>query len=176
MRILLLAWLTLATQFIMAQSPELTEARELYQKASSGKTAAKSLNSKLSVRNYSDQPVMKGYQGASFAIMAEYGFNPFEKLKLFKTGTAILEEAIHAENENWELRYIRFTVQDGSPSFLGYRHKLREDKSYLMKALPDALEKPDEAFIARKAVEYLLASGEVTDTEKDELRRLPVFN
>lgn len=73
------------------------------------------------------------YLGAYQTIWANHVFNPLSKLATFKKGKNNIELAISKEPENVEIRYIRFSVQKNSPSFLGYNSHLKEDKDFLVK-------------------------------------------
>lgn len=77
----------------------------------------------------------KGYKGALLMMKAAYAWMPTDKLNYFNQGKALLEEAIRKEPSNVELRYIRFSVQESVPSFLGYDHR-KEDRTFLENQLP----------------------------------------
>jgi len=76
-----------------------------------------------------------GYKGALFMMKASYAWMPTEKLHYFNQGKDVLEQAIKKEPENAELRFIRYSLQQSIPTFLGYDHK-RTDREFLQKELP----------------------------------------
>lgn len=83
-----------------------------------------------------NEPVIKGYNGAATIIMAKHYLNPISKLKTFNNGKKILESAIEKDKLNPELKFLRLSIQENSPSFLGYHNNIKEDKLFLIKCLP----------------------------------------
>jgi len=61
----------------------------------------------------------------------DYTFNPLAKLKIFKTNKNHLNNLIDENPNNLHLRYIRLLLQENTPSFLGYKNYLEEDKLFL---------------------------------------------
>lgn len=156
---------------LSAQDAALTKARNLYQFASTVEDSAKGLYDLLIPRKEVAQPVLRAYRGAAFAIWADYLWNPISKLDHFNSGKALIEQAAAADPQSWEIRYVRFTVQAGSPGFLGYRGNLNEDKNMIMNALPTALRNAQDGWIAQQAALYLLQSAEVNASEKARIRQ-----
>ena len=72
-----------------------------------------------------------GYLGALQTIAANHTSNPLKKLKTFKKGRLNIEKAIKNDNENIEIRFLRYSVQKNCPSFLGYSQNIREDRNFL---------------------------------------------
>lgn len=68
--------------------------------------------------------------------MAKHYLNPISKLKTFNNGKKILESAIEKDKLNPELKFLRLSIQENSPSFLGYHNNIKEDKLFLIKCLP----------------------------------------
>jgi hypothetical protein len=67
--------------------------------------------------------VIKAYNGAAYTILADCLKSPFNKLKNFNRGKKLIDEAVADDPENPEIRFIRFMVQDGAPSFLDYDNR-----------------------------------------------------
>lgn len=154
----------------MAQNNTLKRARELYQHASFYEDSAKVLFDMLSGKDYASEPILRAYQGASVTIQARYAWNPIQKLEYFNMGKALIEQAVKAAPNSWEIRYIRFTVQEGSPGILGYRSNLPTDKQVILEQLSSAVQNPSEVWIARQAALYLLQSETVSSSEKSKIR------
>lgn len=76
-----------------------------------------------------------GYRAGATMLMAKHSLNPFNKLSYFKKGKTMLEKAIQAENNNVELRFLRYTIQTNVPSFLGYSSELIKDRSFLQQSV-----------------------------------------
>lgn len=86
-------------------------------------------------KSKSQSNLMMAYYGAAKMMMANHVFNPYQKLSYFNEGKYILEKAIATENDNIELRFIRYSIQLYAPSFLGYRSNLKNDKDFLSQNL-----------------------------------------
>lgn len=76
-----------------------------------------------------------GYAGGLQMVGAKYSGNPFKKMGEFKKGKKKVEDAIEAEPENIELRYLRLSIQKNAPKFLGYHKEQEEDKAFLKENL-----------------------------------------
>lgn len=70
----------------------------------------------------------KVYYAAAMTKKAGLVSSVSEKMNLFKKGRDLLEEEIKKDPKTMEWRFIRFTIQDNIPSFLGYSSNLEEDK------------------------------------------------
>lgn len=130
-------WLTIALLFYAFSSfkcypANLIEARLLYQDAVNDQKSCERLIRISANFNERDNPLMSGYNGCATMIMAKHVLNPFSKISFFKRGKQILEKAIAADERNIELRFLRFTVQTNTPSFLGYNMNIEEDKKLIL--------------------------------------------
>lgn len=70
-----------------------------------------------------------GYLGGLQAIWANHANNPVSKLSTFNQGKERIELAIKQDPQNPELRFIRLSIQQNAPFFLGYRSKIEEDRA-----------------------------------------------
>jgi hypothetical protein len=146
----------------LAGIPSLKSVRILYQKAPVQKESCKKLIEILSPYQSDTSPLFAGYNGCATMMMAKYTFNPFTKLSYFKTGKHLLENAIEADMDNVELRFLRFAVQTQIPSFLRYSNSIDMDKTFLLQSLP--LLKDDD--LKKMITDYLQSCNYLTVTEK----------
>jgi hypothetical protein len=77
----------------------------------------------------------QGYLGATYMVMANHTANPLSKLKYFKKGKGLLEQAISASPNNAELRMLRYAVQISVPGFLNYSSQQGADRAFLQASL-----------------------------------------
>lgn len=152
----------MVTTKMLAQNPELSEARRLYQTAADDEKAAKSLL-ELMERKDTGEPVMLGYKAAGHMMMAKHVGNPFKKMSHFNKGKDILSKAINADKNNLELRFLRFAVQAEAPGFLGYRGELEEDKQLLLKGAG----KMKDPVLKGMIINYLRKSKGLSASEKE---------
>jgi len=112
-----------------AETPALPYLRSLYADATRDEVSARKLME--ATENELGIAIIKGYYGAGKILMARYHFNPYTKYHSFKKGVGLLEEAIHADPTNTELRFLRLSIQKNAPSFLGYHKHMAQDEAFL---------------------------------------------
>lgn len=71
------------------------------------------------------------YLGALETIWAQYVVNPLTKLRVFNKGKEKINKAVRRAPYNIEIRYLRLSVQQNAPGFLGYNDHITEDDNYL---------------------------------------------
>lgn len=125
----------LISGFTLPSKPNLKEIRDLYVQSVTSKTTNEILVNKLKEANEST-PVLSGYKGAAFIIMAKHHLNPWKKWNDFKKGRDIVENVIKKYPENFELRFIRLSLQSNLPAILNYSSDMEEDSSILINAIP----------------------------------------
>ena len=61
------------------------------------------------------------------------------------------QELINADYNNIELRFLRLTIQDNVPAFLGYNQNIKEDKDFLYNQLNNITDKD----LRKRIISYL---------------------
>lgn len=89
------------------------------------------LNARFETADVSSDPLLKGYKGALIMAKGRHAANPFQKLSIFNTGKALLDEAITSDSKNLELRFLRLTIQVNVPGILNYSGNIKHDRAYL---------------------------------------------
>lgn len=107
------------------------------------------------------------YKGAISTLKAKFAKPKNEKKEFFKEGVALIEAALKSDPNNSEIRYIRLSVQQNSPKFLGYHKNVEEDKAFLL----TNFESISSSDLREVILEFLIKSGEISDTEKMKLGR-----
>lgn len=79
--------------------------------------------------------ILKGYRGMAAFMMCNHVSNPLSKLNYFKEGKKWLENALQDKPEDLLLHFFRLSVQYKSPSLLGYKNKITEDKNLIFKTI-----------------------------------------
>lgn len=152
-----------------AQSISLEEVRKQYVQAANNESSArallKSLNNETSL-----SPVMLAYKGATRAIMAKYIGGVGKKYSLAKEGMQMLNQAVEKEPSNIEIRYLRFTVQDNVPSFLGLSGDLKSDKNAIIEHMVNRKKYQVDDIYFKDIVKFLIASEECSDAEVSKLK------
>jgi hypothetical protein len=146
--------------------PSLVEIRNLLVQAAESKKANTQL--KAALAQYGDNnTVIKGYRGVSTMIEAKHMFNPMSRWNKFKQGKALIEEAIKADANNYELRYLRFAIQTSVPAVLGYSANIEEDKKLLIAQL----EKVKDTYLRDRTVKHLMSTKHCTPEELNKLKK-----
>ena len=148
------------------EKPSMVEIRNMLVKAAESKKMNQQLQTKLAQYGQND-PLIKGYQGASIMIEAKHMFNPMSRWNKFKLGRSTVESAIKDDQDNFELRYLRFAIQTNIPEVLGYSAHIKEDKNFLMKGLPEVKDKD----LKHRVVEYMLQSKACSAEEKIKIKQ-----
>lgn len=113
--------------------------------------------------------VEKAYKGVAEAMYAEVVSGVKGKFEFFNRGKSLLEQAINEDLYNPEIRFLRFSVQAEVPLIVGYREQLAEDAWKIIGALKARMMNPQEDFW-RKAIRFILDSGELDVNQKRELQ------
>lgn len=80
----------------------------------------------------SDKSVGDAYRGALLMKKSAFIPVPKDKIAVFKQGMQLLEREIQESPKNYELRFLRFVIQEQSPAILGYKKNLAEDKKLVL--------------------------------------------
>src|SRR4051812_19312053 len=96
---------------------DLRKMRDYYSKADKGEEMVDALR-ELSLKNSAvPANIRKAYYAAAEVCSAQYKFMPNAKVSVFRSGTALLDQACQLDTSSAEPRYIRYTIQDNAPSF-----------------------------------------------------------
>lgn len=80
----------------------------------------------------SGQSIGDAYRGALLMKKSAFIPVPKDKIAVFKQGMQLLEREIQESPKNYELRFLRFVIQEQSPAILGYKKNLAEDKKLFL--------------------------------------------
>ncbi len=155
---------TLFINTTLLANEKLDSIRTLYKTAGDVEESNEKL---LAITQTQETPTIIGYYACATALNAQYVFSPFNKLEYFQKGTHKLDSTIQQNQNNVELRFIRFCIQSQAPFFLGYNTKLEEDKAIILTKLTTI----DCNFIDL-VVNYLLRNKNCTEEEKKRIREL----
>lgn len=125
--------LLLQANITVAQRLDMSKIRSLYRSAPLVKNDAGQLNQlMLQIDTDAALPVLVCYKGANEMIQAKYAINPIVKFGKFNKGKELLIKAIKRDTLNLEMRFIRYSIQNNLPAFLGYHDDLGNDKQFLL--------------------------------------------
>lgn len=146
----------------IAKGQDLKIIRAQYPEAVKSSEAASKLEAELSRIDNSSKPVLLAYKGAVLTLKAKFAKKKSDKKEFFKEGVALIESAVSADASNVEIRYIRMSVQENSPKFLGYHKNIEEDKGFILKNYADVSSKVLKDIIK----DFVLKSENFDENEK----------
>jgi len=85
-----------------------------------------------SLENNPRSAVEQAYCGAFQAIWANHTSNLGEKLSTFNKGKKNIDAAAERSPKDIEIKFIRLSIQKSSPALLGYKDKMKEDRSFIL--------------------------------------------
>jgi hypothetical protein len=151
-----------------AQGLSLAEIRKQYVQGAENEDTAEKL---LKALGAADTPVTLAYKGATQAVMAKYATLPSKKYSLAKKGLAMINSAIAKDPENIEIRYLRFTIQENVPGFLGLSGDMDKDKAVIVRNVSKRKDyQIDDAFL-KEMVLFMIDSDECSDEEIEKLKQ-----
>lgn len=161
--------MTFICLFLMAftrfSEPDISALRSLYYQAVTDESSFTKLSKLLVSVDTKSPPVLVCYKGATEMIAAKYAINPFLKLGKFKKGRLLIEQAIKRDAEDVEMRFLRFSIQTNLPAFLGYGHKIKDDKDFLINEINDITDQS----LKNNVISYLSSSKYCT---AEDLKRI----
>lgn len=117
-------------------------------------------------QNRVDSNFLNAYYGAFLTLVAKHAINPYKKYYKLKEGLDLLKYSIQNEPEKLEYRFLRLSILNYVPSFLGFDDIFFDDyrkiKILIMKK--DYTEINRE--IQRGIVEFLMRSEKISTQEK----------
>jgi hypothetical protein len=141
MRFLSLALLLLQLNSALASS--LDEVRSLFFRIEENKENVVRLQQLTQNGAELGSSVLIGYHAVATANLAQHTVIPISKYNYFRQGRDKIEQVISSFPDNAELRFLRITIQIGTPGFLNYNQNIVSDRdfvlNYLEKKSPSAV-------------------------------------
>jgi len=153
------------------ESGLLTQSRQLFFDFNNEKCAPEKLFDLLE-KNSTNDPVLLAYKGSARASSADCAFLPNTKLKRFKEGKYLINEAIKLDKSNAEIRFLRLSVQSKAPGFLGYNENISEDKIIVLSALTNNYQLWNDQSFTHQVISFLQENVDLTDQESKLLQQL----
>ncbi|MBI35146.1 MAG: hypothetical protein CMP67_07270 [Flavobacteriales bacterium] len=114
-------------------SNDLYKVRELYFKVSLEEEELETFENYLNKKIKTSNPEIEGYKCVLWFLKAKEYYNPYKKYEAFSEGKKQLELLITKNPNSIELRFLRLTIQDNLPGFLGYDDNITEDNKFIKK-------------------------------------------
>tara|TARA_B100001173_G_scaffold89691_1_gene77163 strand:- start:7176 stop:7649 length:474 start_codon:yes stop_codon:yes gene_type:complete len=118
-------------------SNNLKEIRDFYYKVGLEKVELEDFEYFLNKKKKISYPALEGYRAVVWFLKAKDFYNPYRKYEAFVEGKKQLELLIQKYPSNIELHFLRLTIQDHLPIFLGYNNQIDTDKKFIKTNLQD---------------------------------------
>ena len=150
----------------------LQESRQLFFRFDEDKCLSEALFESIAAANTVNDPVLLAYKGMARATSAACSFNPYTKYSRFQEGKQWIEQAVAAQPNDIEIRFLRLSVQVNAPHFLGYSGQLTEDRALIVTGLANepALLTDDEFTL--KLLKFVAQTAQPTAIESQQLDAL----
>ncbi len=159
----------ICTLFFAKPSAEVDSCRSIYFSEPSEEQAL--LLQKTASEIKGNEALKLAYLGSAEAMLAEYGYNPFSKFKMFKRGTEQIEKAVLLAPENPEIRFLRLGVQTNAPSFLGYNTNQNEDVGMILKGLANGAFQNESSY-RTKVINYIANKAPLSEQQQEQISAL----
>jgi len=137
--------------------------RSLYRQALSAESALNDFSSKSKSLANAD-PLAKAYYGTALALRARASISPTTKLSLANQAQEQLNTAATLQPQNLEIRFLRYSFEYGTPSFLNMKKHMLSDK-------PLALQfAKNPSPIKDIAIDFFNHCDQLSEAEKSALR------
>jgi hypothetical protein len=113
--------------------------------------------------------ILLGFEGSLLALKAKHSWNPVVKMNSLKKGKVQLDEAIFLEDDNLELRFLRFSLEYNLPSVLGMSSHLEEDKNKILLLVSGTVKSIDSS-VLRTVASFLIDANLVSEAQTRMLR------
>ena len=101
--------------------------RKVFVIASDDVNKAKALHAYFEKKENISGATELAYKGATVALMAKFAAGPHTKLKYVNKALDIINEAVKKEPENFEIRYLRFSIERNLPAILNSSKNIEPD-------------------------------------------------
>lgn len=147
---------------IVGNAQDLKDIRTQYPKAIGSAEITEKLDDALANVDSSGKSLSLAYKGAVLTLKAKFSKKKSDKKDFFKEGVSLIESALKADASNIEIRYIRMSVQENSPRFLGYHKNIEDDKEFILKNYPNVSSKELKSVIK----DFVMNSENFSESEK----------
>lgn len=157
---------------IAATMNDINVIRVVFNEAIEDGEKAKVLFEKLSELKPANNTLQFAYLGATEALLAKHSYNPFSKLTYVNSALNKLNQSVALNENNIEIRYMRFSVEANMPAYLGYSKHIDADKSIILKGLSSSPIKADNCEMYKVFANGILQSKYCNKEEKQLLLKV----
>ena len=128
--------------FVSWKSPDSEKLKNVRLSYTRALKSAKAINQLSRLSSEEETAIFLAYQGTSKALEARNSNWPSTKISLAKDAYALLNKAVAKDPKNYEVRFLRYSFECETPSWLDLNAHIAKDERYLIshakKGLPIA--------------------------------------
>lgn len=109
--------------------------------------------------------LITAYIGTLEALKAKHSWNPYNKIKYVKVSLKTMQKAINMDKENMEIRFMRFSIEHFTPSFLGFSKDLTADRKEIVKHYQNNNFGLADEILIKNVAKFMIDSERCTDEE-----------
>lgn len=109
--------------------------------------------------------LITAYTGTLEALKAKHSWNPYNKIKYVKVSLKTMQKAINMDKENMEIRFMRFSIEHFTPSFLGFSKDLTADRKEIVKHYQNNNFGLADEILIKNVAKFMIDSGRCTEEE-----------
>jgi len=106
----------------------------------------------------SENPLIVAYIGTLEALKAKHSWNPYNKIRYVSLSQKTMKKAVDRDPNNLEIRFMRFTIQHYTPSFLGFSKDLDEDRKAIVRQFKSRKFGLADASLIRNMAAFMIES------------------
>lgn len=125
--------MTFTLVMLTSMVASITEIRSTY--LSAVKSSAKAVELENMTKTQKQDALFRAYYGTAKALQAKHGFSPLYKYNTARSAATELNAAVALNNNNLEIRFLRFSFEANAPAILGITLHTSDDKKYIMSHL-----------------------------------------
>jgi len=169
-----LLWLAILFLFLPSKPEQSlqTMARRVFFQFESDNRASENLYKLLNQADIEKSATLLAYKGAARASMANLSINPATKYNRFKEGRNMIENAVSAEPQNAEVRFVRMSVQLSTPAFLGYQSDISADRLLIITKMQTSPALFGDADFQRKVLIFLRDRSRPVQKELSQIEQM----
>lgn len=110
-------------------------------------------------------PLVIAYLGALEALKAKDSWNPYKKVKFLNQSNKTVKQAVTANPDDMEIRFIRFSIQFHLPGFLGLSKDMIADKNEIIQQLKQKHYGSADKVFVQNIIKFMVDSKQCTPQE-----------
>jgi len=134
MRKVFLTFLCLVFSLFVYANGSIELARKEFKKAAFNDKVTNEVYQVLVSSNTQD-PLTQAYVAYFTALKARHVTSPYDKITYVRSFDQTIKKAVALAPDNFEIRFLRFSVQDKLPTYLGYSKELAVDKKMILQQI-----------------------------------------